>query len=92
MSIPGLEHLLGLHQDLRQHMRDQMAAISSVSQNDSKPNGTISNKPQDSEEQKKKFEEDPEYYLKYRKDIEAEIGDPLAIHKNTPISNTAKEV
>ncbi|OCK73333.1 FAD/NAD-P-binding domain-containing protein [Lepidopterella palustris CBS 459.81] len=43
------------------------------------------------EEQKKRFAEDPEYYRKYRKAIERELTDWNAIHKNTPSSNLARE-
>ena len=47
---------------------------------------------QDSEEQKQKFRDDPEYYRKYIKDIEASLSVPMAILKNTPTNEFAREV
>ncbi|EXJ87185.1 hypothetical protein A1O3_04144 [Capronia epimyces CBS 606.96] len=43
------------------------------------------------EEQKKRFIEDPEYYLKYVKEVEAQLSDPLAVLKDTPITKLAQE-
>ncbi|KAK4935997.1 hypothetical protein LTR10_023044 [Elasticomyces elasticus] len=43
-----------------------------------------------SEEQKKRFREDPEYYLKYRKSVEVEMVKGFYVfHKNTPDSMAA---
>lgn len=46
----------------------------------------------DSEDQKKKFSEDPTYYLKYRKDVEMSMSDFFLIHKNTPSNQRFTEV
>lgn len=43
------------------------------------------------EEQKQKFRDDPVYYLKYIKEVEAGLSDPLAVLKGTPISELAQE-
>ncbi|KAJ6005156.1 FAD/NAD-P-binding domain-containing protein [Penicillium sp. IBT 35674x] len=45
-----------------------------------------------SEEQKRRFAEDPVYYLKYRKMIESEMSDFFLVHKNTPTSNAFQEI
>ncbi|KAF2812378.1 FAD/NAD-P-binding domain-containing protein [Mytilinidion resinicola] len=43
-------------------------------------------------EQKKRFAEDPVYYLKYRKAIEQELTNWNALHKNHPITNLSGEL
>jgi cation diffusion facilitator CzcD-associated flavoprotein CzcO len=43
------------------------------------------------EAQKKKLIEDPEYYLKYIKEVESGLSDPLAVLKKSPISKLAQE-
>lgn len=47
----------------------------------------------DTEEQKQRLRDDPEYYLKYRKAVEAEMnGNFLAFHVNTPHSKGGMRV
>lgn len=41
---------------------------------------------------RKKFAEDPEWYLKYRKSIEYEMSDFMLVHRNTPALNAANKV
>ncbi|KEF56739.1 uncharacterized protein A1O9_06929 [Exophiala aquamarina CBS 119918] len=43
------------------------------------------------EEMRKRFAEDPEWYLKYRKTIEYEMSDFMFVHKNTPALNAANK-
>ncbi|KAK6368219.1 hypothetical protein LTS17_009960 [Exophiala oligosperma] len=42
-----------------------------------------------SEETKKKFADDPNWYLKYRKSIETELSDFMFVHRNTPANHEA---
>ncbi|KAH8701505.1 steroid monooxygenase [Talaromyces proteolyticus] len=44
-----------------------------------------------SKEQKEKFIHKPDVYLKYIKDVEKSLSDPLAVLKNTPITHYAQE-
>lgn len=52
----------------------------------------LTNCPSDSEEMRRKFVEDPDWYLKYRKTIEYEMSDFMLVHKNTPLLNSANKV
>lgn len=51
------------------------------------------NSHQDSEEEKQRFRDDPEYYLKYRKSVEVEMVRAFSMfHKNSPESMAALKV
>lgn len=41
---------------------------------------------------RKRFSEDPDWYLKYRKAIEYEMSDFFLVHRNTPALEAANKV